>query len=154
MKTVYRIVAVLILALCCAGCRSAAGSIAIQPHTSAPTETQPLPQTLEEPPLGSISGGQTILYTEGKRYSFHYGPSTEITQLLEGLTYDPQAVCDCLPKYQVITATATSYYIDLTEGFARCDKGQAALTPQQVQQLESILNWVLTEQPGNPESGK
>lgn len=70
--------------------------------------------------------------------SFGGGDSAALTDLLLGLDYSG-GLCRCLPEYRVDTASGTDYGVNLTEGYARHDGGQADLTEEQVRQIQDIL---------------
>ena len=70
-----------------------------------------------------------------------FGHSVTLTDILLNLDYNPHKVCNCLPEYTVDTEFQTGYGVNLTEGYARCDKGQADLTQEQVTQLREIIEW-------------
>lgn len=57
---------------------------------------------------------------------------------LPELEYSPAKVCKCLPQFRVITDSG-EYGIHLGEGYARCDRGQAKLTPEQITILQNLL---------------
>lgn len=57
---------------------------------------------------------------------------------LSKLEYSPAKVCKCLPQFRVITDSG-DYGIHLGEGYARCDRGQAKLTQEQITILQSLL---------------
>lgn len=57
---------------------------------------------------------------------------------LSKLEYSPAKVCKCLPQFRVITDSG-EYGIHLGEGYARCDRGQAKLTPEQIAILQNLL---------------
>ena len=57
---------------------------------------------------------------------------------LPELEYSPAKVCKCLPQFRVITDSG-DYGIHLGEGYARCDRGQAKLTPEQITILQNLL---------------
>jgi len=62
-----------------------------------------------------------------------------ITDIFAWLDYDPDAVCRCMAEFTVDTEILTGIQVNLTEGFARCEKGQAALTEEQVQTIHAIV---------------
>lgn len=62
-----------------------------------------------------------------------------ITDILVNLAYDPARVCRCMAEFTVDTETLTGIQVNLTEAFARCEKGQAALTEEQAEILREIL---------------
>ena len=64
--------------------------------------------------------------------------------MLVNLDYDPMHVCRCRPEYTVDTEFGTGYGINLTAGYARCDKGQADLTQEQIDTIAEIIEWAKT----------
>ncbi len=87
---------------------------------------------------------QTTLYMDGKEYTFQFGNSVTLTDLLAKLNYDPNRVCRCMAQFKVDTELGTNYQIHLDNGFVRCDKGQAALTQAQIDTIAEIVNWAKT----------
>lgn len=83
----------------------------------------------------------TVYFDDGKSLTFMSGNSVIMTDILRKLDYDPQKFCNCLPEYKVDTEFGNGYGINLTEGYARCDKGQAELTPEQTEKLKEIIMW-------------
>ncbi len=65
--------------------------------------------------------------------------SVAAENILGGLNYDPKAMCNCLPEFKVAFEGSEVYGVHLTQGYARCDKGQAALTDEQTEQLTEII---------------
>ena len=101
-------------------------------------------QTVDDPVTGYCGNTQTTLYIDGKEYSFMYGYSVTLTDILVNLNYDPMRVCRCRPEYTVDTEFGKGYGINLTEGYARCDKGQADLTQEQIDTIAVIIEWAET----------
>ena len=101
-------------------------------------------QTVEDPVTGYCGNTQTTLYIGDKEYSFMYGHSVTLTDILANLNYDPMRVCRCRPEYTVDTEFGTGYGINLTAGYARCDKGQADLTQEQIDAIAEIIEWAET----------
>ena len=61
-----------------------------------------------------------------------------LTDILINLAYDPGQVCRCLPEFTVDTEFG-GYGVNLTESYARCEAGQAALTAEQTDAIRGIL---------------
>ena len=101
-------------------------------------------QTVDDPVTGYCGNTQTTLYIGDKEYSFMYGHSVTLTDILVNLNYDPMRVCRCRPEYTVDTEFGTGYGINLTAGYARCDKGQADLTQEQIDTIAEIIEWAET----------
>ncbi len=102
------------------------------------------PQTVAEPITGYCGNTQTTLYIGGKEYTFMYGHSVTLTDLLVNLDYNPDKVCRCMPQYKADTEFGKNYHIHLEYGFVRCDKGQAALTQEQIDTIAEIIEWAET----------
>ena len=51
----------------------------------------------------------------------------------------PGQVCRCLPEFTVDTEFG-GYDVDPTESYARCESGQAALTAEQTDSIQGILD--------------
>ncbi len=83
----------------------------------------------------------TVYFENGMSHSFMYGKSITVTNILRGLDYDENKVCESLPEYTVDTEFDVGYGINLTEGYARCDKGQAELSEDQISTLKEIIIW-------------
>jgi len=101
-------------------------------------------QTVDDPVTGYCGNTQTTLHIDGKEYSFMYGYSVTLTDILVNLDYDPMRVCRCRPEYTIDTEFGKGYGINLTEGYARCDKGQADLTQEQIDTIAKIIEWAET----------
>lgn len=102
------------------------------------------PQTVENPVTGYCGNTWTTLYIGKKEYSFMYGNSVTLTDILVNLKYDPMQVCRCPAEYMVDTEFGKGYGINLTAGYARCDKGQADLTQEQIDTITEIIKWAET----------
>lgn len=98
------------------------------------------PQTVDDPITGYCGNTQTTLYIDGEAYPFIYGYSVTLTDILVNLYYKPEKVCRCLPQYTVDTEFG-SYGISLSDSYARCEKGQADLTQEQVETIKEIIDW-------------
>ena len=102
------------------------------------------PQTVAEPITGYCGNTQTTLYINGKEYTFMYGYSVTLTDLLANLDYHPDKVCRCMAQYKADTEFGKNYHIHLEYGFVRCDKGQADLTQEQIDTIAEIIEWAET----------
>lgn len=108
-----------------------------QTHTHAPAET---PQTVEEPVDGWCGNTEATVYLEGVTYSLSGSDAVALTDILINLDYDPEAVCDCAAELTVDAETLTGISVNLTQSFARCERGQAALTAEQAETIRDILD--------------
>lgn len=100
------------------------------------------PQTVSDPYSGYCGNTMTTVYrvADGKSSgAFMAGDSVYITDLLLNLDYDPKKLCKCRPEYTVDTEFYKGYGVNLSGGYARCDKGQAELTSEQIDKLREIL---------------
>lgn len=105
------------------------------PHTPAAT-----PQTVDDPVIGYCGNTRAGLTVNGETVAFYYGDAVTLTDILINLAYDPAAVCRCEAEFTANTEMAAgAFEVNLTEAFVRCDAGQAALTTEQVQALQEIV---------------
>ena len=112
-------------------------------HTHQPAKEE---QTVSDPFVGYCGNTQTTIYfEENKSYTFMSGNSVTVTDILLNLDYDTKKLCKCLPEYKVDTEFGLGYGINLTEGYARYDKGQAELTQEQIDKLKEIILWAKNE---------
>ena len=81
----------------------------------------------------------TKVYLDGETYSLGGSDSVTLTHILKNLPYNPEAVCRCMAEFTVDTETLEGIQVNLTEAFARCEQGQAALTEEQVQTIRRIV---------------
>lgn len=119
-------------------------------HSTATEE-----QTVDEPFVGYCGNTQTTIYFHnGESYTFMSGNSVVVTDMLLNLRYDKNKLCKCLPEYTIDTEFGLGYGVNLSEGYARCDKGQADLTEEQVAKLEEIILWAKEEASVDTVNGK
>lgn len=112
-------------------------------HTHGPANEA---QTVEDPVSGYCGNTQTTIYFDnGKSHTFMSDSSVTMTDILVNLKYDKNKLCKCLPEYKIDTEFGNGYGINLTEGYARCDKGQADLTQEQIDKLKEIILWAKEE---------
>ena len=102
------------------------------------------PQTVDDPITGYCGNTQTTVHIAGEEFTFWGGHSVTLTDILINLDYDPMKVCRCRPEFAVDTEFGAGYGINLTAGYARCEKGQADLTVEQVKVIQKILDWLET----------
>lgn len=89
---------------------------------------------------GYCGNMMTTVCLNGTEYSFAGSDSVAITDILIHLNYDPDEVCRCRAEFTVDTEMLSGIEVNLTEGFARCEKGQAALTEKQATVLQEIID--------------
>ena len=106
-------------------------------HSHTVTEN---PQTVDDPVTGYCGNTMTTIILDGDEYTFMGSDSVNLTDILINLKYDPMRVCRCAPEFTVNTEFGDPYGVNLKQGYARCEKGQADLTPDQVALIQQILN--------------
>ena len=87
---------------------------------------------------GSSAQTDSIL-VQGSRYSISEQDAAALRKILSKLNYNPHKVCRCLPQF-TLEISGVKYGIHLDEGYARCDKGQAPLTQEQLLAIREILS--------------
>lgn len=122
--------------------------VAGEEHTH---QTASEPQTVDDPVEGFCGNTATTIYLDGEAVTFMYDESVTLTNILINLAYDPEKVCDYLPEYTVDTEFGKGYGINLTEGYVRCEKGQADLTAGQIGQISAIIEWQKRISPADKE---
>lgn len=94
----------------------------------------------EESTVGYCGNMMTNVYLNGIEHTFAGSDSVTITDILIHLDYDPDTVCRCAAEFTVDTEMLAGIEVNLTLGFARCDKGQAALTETQAAAIQEIID--------------
>lgn len=91
---------------------------------------------------------ETKLYIAGEVISLSEQQTMTVCDILSGLPYDQNLICDCQPEYQLTLPDGVTYGIHLEEGYARCDKGQSKLNDKQLEALRAIIDWALEKTKG------
>lgn len=104
-------------------------------HRFAETE-----ETVEDPVKGFCGNMTVVIDVAGERHTISGSDAVAITDILINLDYDPEQVCRCMTDITVDTETLTGIRLNLTEAFARCEKGQAALTEKQSGIIREIID--------------
>lgn len=141
MKRIIAVLISLALLLTLCACRNASADVTseTEQHIHRLAEK---PETVSNPATGYCGNTQTTIYFgNGKRYTFMYENSVAMTDILFNLDYDPNKLCKCRTEYTVDTEFGTGYGINISSGYARCDKGQANLTKEQTEKLNEIILW-------------
>lgn len=81
----------------------------------------------------------TTIHLDGEIYRVDASDSLVLTRILNNLSYDPAQICRCMTEFTVDTETLTGIQVNLTEAFARCEKGQAALTEEETEILRAMI---------------
>ena len=68
-----------------------------------------------------------------------YEQLQQLDEILSVLDYDKSKLCYCMPEYEIDMGKGIKYGIHITEGYARCDKGQAELTQEQLDIIYDII---------------
>lgn len=105
------------------------------------------PQSVADPISGYCGNTQTTLHIGKESCTFMGGNSVTLTDILINLAYQNGMTCRCMAEYRVDTEFGTGYEINLTQGFARCEKGQAELTKEQIEKITEIVEWAKTQKP-------
>lgn len=140
----------ILLALVCSLALSGCGKAQTVTCYAYPTETQVIqpdhphalaaePQTVENPVSGYCGNTRTTVYLNGESWTFEGNDSVALTDILINLDYDEEKICRCAVEFTVDTEFNTGYGVNLTEGYARWDEGQADLTEEQVQTVREII---------------
>lgn len=82
---------------------------------------------------------EVTVTVDGTAHHISGSDAVELTDILVWLDYNPGVVCRCMAEFTVDTETLEGIQVNLTEAFARCERGQAALTQAQVQTIRTIL---------------
>ncbi len=97
-------------------------------------------QGVEAAAGGYCGNTQTTILLNGAEYVFWGDDSVYLTDLLRSLPYNPDKLCDCMAEFTVKTEFGGPYGVNLSEGYARCVEGQSALTDEQIDNIQMILN--------------
>ena len=106
-------------------------------HAHAPAEE---PQTVDDPVTGYCGNTMTTIILDGKEYTFMGTDSVNLTDILINLSYAPEKICDCISEFSVKTEFGEPYGVNLSQGYARCEEGQADLTEEQIEKIREILD--------------
>ena len=98
------------------------------------------PQIVDDPVTGYCGNTMTTIVLDGKEYTFMGSDSVNLTDILINLKYDPMRVCRCTPEFTVKTEFGEPYGVNLSQGYARCEDGQADLTEEQIEKIRKILD--------------
>jgi len=104
-------------------------------------------QTVDDPVTGYCGNTWTTIRSNGSSYTFCYDKSVTLTNIVINLDYDPGKTCRCMAEFSVDTEFGTDYQVNLTQGFVRCDKGQAELTQAQIDEIAAIFAWAKNQSP-------
>lgn len=94
----------------------------------------------DKPAVGYCGNMMTTIYLDGGEYSFAGSDSVAVTDILIHLDYEPDHVCRCMAEFRVDTEMLPDIEVNLSQAFARCEKGQAALTQEQVKTIRQIID--------------
>lgn len=94
----------------------------------------------DRPAVGYCGNMITTIFVDGEEYTISGSDSVTITDILINLDYNPDQVCRCLTTVTVDTELLTGIQLNLQEGFARCEQGQAALTEEEAKTIQAIID--------------
>ena len=106
-------------------------------HTHTPAGEPEVTGGTEDGYCGNTSVTITL---DGSVYTISGSDAITLTAILENLDYNRDDICSCSAEFMVETEVGTEYEINLTEYFARCNAGQAALTQKQVDAIGEIID--------------
>ncbi len=90
---------------------------------------------------GGWCGNMTAeIHMDGADYSLSGTDAVTLTDILYFLPYSEENLCRCMAEFTVNTEMGSGYEINLTEYFVRHQGGQASLTEEDAQQIQSILD--------------
>ena len=82
---------------------------------------------------------EAMVTIDATAYSLTGSDAVMLTDILAWLDYDSNTACRCMAEFTVDLETLKNIQVNLTEAFARCERGQAALTEEQVQTIRTII---------------
>ena len=106
-------------------------------HVHTPAEASESTDDTSSGYCGNIS--VTVSLNE-KAYAVSGSDAVTLTSILESLDYTPENLCTCPAQFTVTTEVGTVYEVNPSEYFARCDAGQAALTRQQADTIQGVID--------------
>ena len=132
--------------------KTAAPEAAAPPQATATMESvQEMPEaappmiedSLAEPALDPDEiYGPTVevsVRIDGQSYLLETKDGMDLLNLLKDQAYDVNQICRCTVEFTVVTEFGVEYHINLKEGFARCEQGQAFLSNEDMQNIQAIL---------------
>lgn len=97
------------------------------------------------PTLDDVATASVTVSLEGIPHSLSDEDESQVLDILGSLTYDPEAICNCIAPITIAVDGEVEYEINLEEGFVRCAQGQAALTEPQLDTLSDIFAGLFEE---------
>lgn len=153
MKKVLSLTLTLVLIFSLCACRSSEleGSSGAflsgdQPGTTEETPVHPSETLPQDDTKGSSEEHlcEVVSWDGVTRYP---AESETLRGILENLSYSKENICDCVAEYTLDDGYGVSYSVNLSEGFARSDQGQAPLSDNDLAVLKSILDWAQSSSP-------
>ena len=97
------------------------------------------PESANGTETGSCGNTSATVTLDGSAHTISGSNAVTLTAILENLDYNSDDICSCSTEFTVETEIGTEYEVNLTEYFARCDAGQAALTQKQADAIREIV---------------
>ncbi|MBQ9832590.1 MAG: hypothetical protein IJO48_02550 [Clostridia bacterium] len=119
------------------------GDVTVSPTAQTPLCTHEF-ETAEatgKPQIGYCGNTQVTVTIDGRDYLCYGSDAIYLMDTLKHLEYTNE-ICRCITEFTVTTEDGKKYGINLTEGFARCDDGQADLTEEQAKRIGEIVDGV------------
>ncbi|MBQ9083263.1 MAG: hypothetical protein IJY28_07175 [Clostridia bacterium] len=127
-----RFFAGLLAVLCIAG--MAVGAAQMPRIHRMPKEAQlQTPQTIFDDDLMTV----TVQGEDGAKYACVGEDAMYLTGLATDMLFRPEQVCDCAAEIQIQTPMG-AIGLSMKNAFVRCERGQAALTREQLRQLRRM----------------
>ena len=82
---------------------------------------------------------EAMVTIDATAYSLTGSDAVMLTDILAWLDYDSNTACRCMAEFTVDLETLKDIQVNLTAAFARCERGQAALTEEQIQTIRTII---------------
>ena len=116
----------------------AAGNSLCIDHAHIPAEAEE--NTTASHAHGWCGNMTATVYLEDMTYTLSGSYAVTLTDILYHLDYAPENPCSCAADFTVDTEMGTGYAISLTQYFVRFEGGQAALTEEQAEQIQAIVD--------------
>ena len=98
------------------------------------------PDSAENALSGYCGNTSVTVSLNGNAYTVSGSDAVTLTSILESLDYTPENLCTCPVQFTVTTESGMEYEVDPAAYFARCDAGQAALTQQQADAIQKVVD--------------
>ena len=80
------------------------------------------------------------VYRDGTACPLNPADQETLWIMFNSLSYDPQAICNCIAPITIAVEGEIQYEVNLEEGYVRCAQGQASLTQEQLDILTAFFS--------------